>query len=143
MQPLPNDVTYDDMLFVKQLLAARHTELNGAKRQFFNFDLIAREMADKGVKEEIAALENCSAEVHSLWENCFNDLCRRSQGDELPDLHPRVMDDIKALHNARHPCVLPLSLVHRLGAMQQVVENGDAGWVRSFREIASDHARRS
>jgi hypothetical protein len=39
------------------------------------------------------------------------------------------------LHSSGCPLLIPMSLVHRLGSMHQVVEYGGAGWVLEFRKI--------
>ncbi len=140
VKEVPKETAYEDMLFIKQLLAANITELDSAKRQFFNHDLLAREVTDKGVVEEMEALQTCQAETHSLWENRFNKWCAIGpMGDRLPELHSDVMQAIEAQYNAGLPTRLPMSLIHRFGAIQQVVEDGSAGWVRSYREIARKH----
>ncbi|MGW6792424.1 hypothetical protein [Streptomyces chartreusis] len=38
-------VAFDSALFVRQMREAGHLELDGARRQFFNADLVAREIA--------------------------------------------------------------------------------------------------
>ena len=62
---LPSADLYDDMLFIRQLKEAGIIELNSAKRQFFNADLLAREVADKGVEEEVQTIETVRAEIAS------------------------------------------------------------------------------
>jgi hypothetical protein len=142
VEPLPSGVTYDEMLFVKQLRAADIAELASAKRQFFNADLLRREVADKGVAEEVRELDNCLADAHARWETRFNEKCDENPGsDRLPSLYSSVMKALEDRHRERRGAHLPMSLVHRLGTMHHVVEGGDAGWVRRFREVASGHFR--
>lgn len=125
---------------MKQLRAANVVEVESAKRQFFNADLLAREVADKQVPEHMQALEATQGEAHALWEIRFNAACTQQPTDPmLPGLHGDVMVAIEQHHNAHPPAVLPMSVVHRLGSMHQVVENGEAGWVREFRSIAEDY----
>jgi hypothetical protein len=140
VKPVPVGTTYDEMLFMKQLRAANVAEVESAKRQFFNADLLAREVADKQVPEHTQALETTQGEAHALWETRFNAACAVVPGDpRLPGLHGQVMVAIEQHHNAYPSTALPMNVVHRLGSMHQVVENGDAGWVRHFRTIAEDH----
>ncbi len=49
------------------------------------------------------------------------------------------MEAIERRHDSGHIEVLPMHLIHRKGAMHQVVETGSAGWVRDFRQIAEAH----
>lgn len=140
---LPEDITYDDMLFVRQLEAANIREHSSAKQQFFNAEVLSREVADKRVPEHVQALEGERADLLSIWEDRYNDACREPDAGDglLPRLHPDVMSAIERRHDSGRVEALLMHLVHRKGAMHQVVENGRAGWIRDFRSvIADDHA---
>jgi hypothetical protein len=137
---VPSGVTFDDMLFVKQLEAAQILEHDSAKQQFFNAELLSREVADKRVAEHILALQAERADLRSIWEDRYNRACGEASGGRLlPSLHADVMDAIERRHDGGRVEVLPMHLVHRKGAMHQVVDAGRAGWVRDFRAIAEAH----
>jgi hypothetical protein len=128
------------MLFIKQLRAAQLPELESAKLAFFNAELLERDVQQKGVPDEVAELVAEHADVHSLWELDYNDACTGTpDGDELPGLYGKVMRVLRDTHAQRKKPPLGMRVVHRHGAMHQVVENGAAGWTRGFREIASSH----
>jgi hypothetical protein len=137
VQELPDDVEYEDMLFIKQLEAAQIHEHESAKQQFFNAELLAREVADKRVAEHVLALQSERADLRSIWEDRYNHACAQSGAEEslLPTLHPEVMQAIERRHDGARSEVLPMHLVHRKGAMHQVVEDGRAGWTRDFRSV--------
>jgi hypothetical protein len=141
VREVPEDVSYDDMLFVKQLQAALIVELESAKQQFFNAEALSREVADKKVGEHIDALRAERADLRSIWEDRYNKACADAAQELLPELHPEVMAAIEHRHDSGRPEVLPMHLIHRKGAMHQVVEDGSAGWVRGFRGIAEAHHR--
>ena len=126
-------------LFVRQLREAGHVEVAASKHQFFNAELMAREIADKGVPTELAVLRSADALVHALWEEHFNDLCQVHEGARLHGLHRLVMGEIRIQHGtlARG---LPGGPVHMCGLMHRVVDNRRAGWVRHWRQIAEEHA---
>jgi hypothetical protein len=127
----------DRALFVRQLRAAGHTEVTAAKLEFFNAELLAREVADKGVPHELAALGEADALVHGIWEAGFNDACARQPVDSrLPGLHAAVMHDIR--ESTAFPRSLRAGPVHRCGLMHRVVDDRRAGWVRHWRDIASE-----
>jgi hypothetical protein len=126
-------------LFVRQLRAAGHIELDAAKREFFNADLLAREIKDKGVPAELDALGEADGLVHGIWESLFNAACRRYAADPLlPGLHADVMRDIR--ESTAFPVTLRAGPVHRCGLMHRVVEGRRAGWVRHWRAIAGREA---
>jgi hypothetical protein len=125
-------------LFVRQLRAAGHVEVTTSKQQFFNAELMAREIVDKGVPNEVAALSSADALVHSLWEDHFNEACQTQQDARLPGLHRSVMSDIRAQHSTL-AAGLPAGPIHTCGLMHRVVDNRRAGWVRRWREVADEH----
>jgi len=141
VEELPDHLSYEDMLFIKQLQAAQIVELDSAKQQFFNAEALAREIADKRVAEQMEALQAERADLSSIWEDRFNKACAEPDDRDglLPALHPEVMEAIERRHDSVRVDVLPMHLIHRKGAMHQVVEKGSAGWVRNFRAIAEAH----
>jgi hypothetical protein len=126
-------------LFVRQLKAAGHTEVEAAKREFFNAELMAREIADKGVPRELEALAETDAMVHGIWEAAFNEAAQRFPTDpRLPGLHHDVMYQIR--ESTTFPPALQAGPVHRCGMMHRVVEDRRAGWVTHWRGIAASAA---
>jgi hypothetical protein len=133
------DVTADDdaalerALFVRQLRAAGHVEVGAAKREYFNAELLAREILDKRVPVEVAALHEADGVVHGIWEARFNALA--ALGDpRLPGLHAEVMREIR--ESGAFAPQLRAGPVHRCGLMHRVVEDRRAGWVRDWRAVA-------
>jgi hypothetical protein len=127
----------DRALFVRQLRAAGHVEVAAAKREFFNADLMVREIADKAVPLELGALAEADGLVHGIWEARFNAASQRRPADpRLPGLHGEVMTDIR--ESGAFPPLLPAGPVHRCGLMHLVVEDRRAGWATNWREIAAE-----
>jgi hypothetical protein len=144
IQDISGDRDFDDMLFIKQLKAANIEEVEAAKHQFFNAEILSRDVADRAVPEEMSVLSSSRAGVHALWENRFNQRCAADPADQLlPGLHAEVMDAIQQFHYAERLLErsLRMALIHRFGSIHEIVEAGRAGWIRSFRKIASDHGR--
>lgn len=130
----------DTALFVRQLREAGHVEVTSSKQQFFNAELLAREIVDKGVPAEVAALYSADATIHSVWEDHFNETCQTHEDARLPGLHKSVMREIRAQH-ATLGSGLPCGPVHTCGLMHRVVDNRRAGWVRHWRQVADDHVQ--
>lgn len=125
----------DRALFVRQLRAAGHVELAGAKYEFFNAELLAREILDKAVPRELDALREADGVVHGIWEAHFNAAYQRRETDpRLHGLHAQVMRDIR--ESVAFPVALAAGAVHRCGLMHRVVEDRRAGWVPHWRAIA-------
>lgn len=130
----------DSALFVRQLREAGHVEVSASKHQFFNAELMAREIVDKGVPSEVSALSHADAAVHGVWEDHFNDACQTHEGERLLGLHRSVMGEIRAQHEVLR-AGLPAGAVHTSGLMHRVVDDRRAGWVRHWRQVADGHVR--
>ncbi len=123
----------ESALFVVQMKEAGHFELDAAKRQFFNADLVAREIAHKGVPHEVNALVSADATVHGVWETRFNQCCA---DETMSGLHAKVWADVREEH-PQLPKVLRLEVAHAWGLVHRLVDNRKAGWVKHWRAVAS------
>ena len=144
VEEVPEGTEFDDMLFIAQLKAANIAEVESAKHQFFNAEILSRDVADRGVPEEKNVLSSSRAGVHAIWENKFNQSCEAESTSELlPGLHAEVMEAIQAFHYDEQPQgkAVRMALIHRLGSVHEIVEEGRAGWVRTFRKIAGEYGR--
>jgi hypothetical protein len=126
-------------LFVKQLAAAGLLEINAQKVAFFNAEVLARDVVNRGVPEERQALLELDYTVWELWEQHAG----MSSGQAGVDaeaaaraLFATVMQDVRRLPA---PGPLPTRTVHHTGMMHRVVETGRAGWVASWRRVAVEH----
>jgi hypothetical protein len=122
-------------LFVRQLQEAGHSEVSAAKHQFFNAEILAREIVDKGVASETAALASADASVHAIWEDRFNEACLASEQTRLAGFHRSVMNEIRS----EHPRIaegLRSGPTHSCGLMHRIVDDRRAGWVRHWRDLA-------
>jgi hypothetical protein len=136
----PADLNFEEMLFIKQLRAAGMAELTAPKREFFNAELLAREVQEKAVPEELNELVAERVDVHSIWSVAFNGACTADPSAlQLTGLYERVMGELRATHAHRDPPPLGMRPVHRLGTMHQVVDEGEAGWRRDYPEIVKEH----
>jgi hypothetical protein len=127
----------DTALFVRQLREAGHVEVAAAKHEFFNAELLVRDIIDKGVPEELDALAECDAIVLAIWESRFNEHVARQPADPLlTGLYPDVMHDVRESVHA-FPARLPNTVVHRCGMLHRLVEQRRAGWVPHWREVAA------
>jgi len=126
---------FERALFVRQLRAAGHLEVESAKREFFNADLLAREILDKGVRAEVDALGEADGLAHGIWEARFNAVNQAYPAEpQLPGLHAAVMGEIR--ESRAFPAALNAGSVHRCGLMHRIVQDRRAGWVRHWRRIA-------
>ena len=130
----------ENALFVRQLRAAGHTEVESAKHEFFNADLLVREIADKGVRAEVDAVGEADGVAYGIWEARFNAVGLAHPAEPLlPGLHAAVMAEIR--ESGSFPAGLNAGRVHRCGLMHRIVQERRAGWVRHWRAIAREETR--
>ncbi|TQS40016.1 serine/threonine protein kinase [Cryptosporangium phraense] len=124
-------------LFVRQLRAAGHEEVGSAKREFFNAELLVREILDKRVPAEVSALSEADGVAYGIWEARFNAVAQAHPADPLlPGLHAAVVGEIR--ESGAFPVGLRAGPVHHCGLMHRIVQDGRAGWVRHWRRIAEE-----
>ncbi|MBL7259837.1 hypothetical protein [Paractinoplanes lichenicola] len=129
----------DQTLFVRQLRAAGHSEVESAKREYFNADLLAREVHAHGAAAEVDALIEADGVAYGIWEALFNAAGQAHPANPLlPGLHAAVMGDIR--ESVAFPAALNAGAVHRCGLMHRIVQDRRAGWVRHWRRIAAEEA---
>lgn len=136
----PEDDSLDGALFIKQLDAAAIAETASARKEFFNTDLLIREVRDKAVQEEVEELEGRTSDVLAVWETRYNG---RSvdPADDLLSLYGEVMSAVEHYHSTTPVRVLRAGLLHTLGLMHHHVDEARAGWCRRWRHVAEEHAR--
>jgi hypothetical protein len=141
VQAVPTGAGLDELLFVRQLREAGLVELDSAKEQFYNAELVQRDLTDKGLTLRVRAFDGMRRGLRSIWEDRFNHHCTAEAAGarHLPSLHGDVMERVDAEHDNAPRDPFPLTRVHRKGALHQVVENAEAGWTRDWRTVAHEH----
>jgi hypothetical protein len=140
IQYLPALDAYDNSPFIKKLLIVGFEENIAAKTQFFNAELLATEIHDKGDENEINELVNLYEKIRSMWEPRFNEALKSDNPDvELPKVYTEMSRSIEELDKGtlNSPRILA-SFVHKLGFMQQLADKCEIGWSKDFRNIDSE-----
>lgn len=138
LEELLDDTKYDGALFVRQMDEAGLPETFAAREAFFNAEILEREVVDKGIQPEFAALSTWRVRVSSTWSTAFNTACQMSTDRRFPQLYSEVIGGIEASH-AQEAASLRAHVLHGVGLLHQAVDNGRAGWVRDWRDVAKAH----
>jgi hypothetical protein len=125
-------------LFIRQLREAGHKQVSSAKLQFFNAELLAREVVDKDVPAEVDALVEADATLHSIWEATYNESELDTNDPNMHSLHASVMSQIRGMGGS-WPSALRSTPVHRCGMMHRIVEDARAGWVSHWENVVAEH----
>lgn len=142
LEELVDDAKYDGALFVRQMDEAGLPETFSAREAFFNAEILEREVMDKGIASEVSALSTWRVRVSSTWSIAFNTACQTSAVRQFPHLYGNVTRDIETSH-AQEAANLKAHVIHGIGFLNQAVDNGRAGWVRDWRDIAKKHRARN
>ena len=141
IQDVPDDNLYADALFVTQLRHNGHQQLRPSRRQFFNAELMTRDISDKAVPAEVEALREAQEMVDAIWSERFDEACATCDTQTLPSLLANVMDAIRSQH-VHLPSTLPAKAIHVQGLVHHLVEAGDAGWARDWQEVRDAYSGR-
>jgi hypothetical protein len=138
--PTGRSSEYDNSLFIRKLVLAGITENMSARCQFFNAELIQKEIHDKGDGEEIGELISLYEKIHSMWETRFNQALldndpRRETRKVYSDMLKSIEDMDKGSLDS--PKILA-SFVHKQGFMQQLADACKIGWTQDFRTLDTE-----
>jgi hypothetical protein len=131
---------YEDALFMRQLHVAGASETDAQRHAYFHAELLARDIAARGVPEQLAALCDLDLEVHAVWEQHWNDPQQTPTPAEYGPSALRLLASVLAAVRAlAPPQQLPVPPRHVRGMLHRVVEDGRAGWVIDWRDVAAQH----
>ena len=136
---LPDSGFYDDSLFVAQLRAAHIGQIEAAKVEFYNAEILARDVSAKKDESELGELTAVRTTVRSLWAHRFDEACSHFDGDMLPGLHGQTMVAIENNYNSAPPSRLRSRVIHHFGMAHQLCDVGKVGWVRNYEQLAASH----
>lgn len=128
---------FDDALFVRQLHEAGRAETDAARGLFFAADALFRDLAARGDEAAISAMGELHLEVQYLWEQHFNQSL--PQADAAGRMAGLIDQVITGAGNVPDPAPLRLRPAHRRGVAHRLVEEGRAGWVAHWRQVADHH----
>jgi hypothetical protein len=135
---------YEDALFMRQLEAAGATETDAQRLAYFSAELLARDVAARAVPAQLEALRGLDHEVHATWEERFNDPATAPTGTDYgPSARRLLAAVLRAVRNVPAPPAVPALPQHLRGLLHRVVEDGRAGWVWDWRDVAEQHRSRA
>jgi hypothetical protein len=135
---------YGGALFVKQMTRAGLTEVDAQRQAFFNADLLVRDIEARAVERQLSAILEVNSELLGNWEDAVADPATAPNAAEYgPSARKLFSVVMRRTQSVKPPAELPLRSVHTRGLMHRIVEDGRAGWVHDWRDVARDHVKRS
>ena len=133
IQELPEEIDYSESLFIKKLEDCGITEYNSAKEQFFNAELLAHEITDKGIDHEIKSLISLRKKIHSIWETKYAKAVGTNNFSQLyPDIMEYIENQDKKILSSP---AIKASFFHKKGIAHQMANRCEVGWTKDYREV--------
>jgi len=136
IQQLPSESLYEDSLFIKKLQAAKITEMYSAKSQFFNAELLVREIKDKGDEAELGEIISFYEKLRSMWESRYNEACYNQDFESISKVYGNLL---KAIEDHDQDSLksrkTKASFVHKQGFVQQLANECKVGWSKDFKKL--------
>jgi hypothetical protein len=131
---------YDGALFVKQMTVAGIGTADAQRTAYFNADLVARDVAARAISDELAAVREIDASVLGHWEDAVVDPATEPNSTEYQTSAKRLFAAVmNRIQQVQAPAALPVRQLHVRGFMHKVVDDGRAGWVHDWKEVAELH----
>ena len=139
IQELPDGISsqYNNSLFIRKLVLAGITENMSARSQFFNAELIQKEIHDKNDTNEINELKSLYEKIHSMWETRFNDALHSENREfETRKVYFEMLRSIEQADKEilNSPKILA-SFFHKQGFLQQLADICKIGWTPDFHSL--------
>jgi len=128
---------YENSLFIKKLVLAGIKENMSARSQFFNAEIVQKEIHDKGDEEEIMELKCLYEKIHSMWETRFTEaLLSGDPENETRKVYAEMLRSIEETDKGiLHSPKILASFFHKQGFMQQLADVCKVGWTPDFHNI--------
>jgi hypothetical protein len=135
--PPEKSVEYENSLFVQKLALAGIDDLDLARKQFFNAEIIKKEINGRGDTEEIKQLKNLYSKIQSMWYSRF--LAASNSADPITETKKVYTGMLLAIEQMDKDQLispkLQASFIHKQGFMQQLSDACTIGWSPDFRKL--------
>jgi hypothetical protein len=131
---------YENSLFIQKLNLAGIEENNAARKQFFNAEIIKKEINGRGDLEEIRQLQDLYARIQTMWEARFlGAMSSIDKVNETRKIYPDMLLTIERMDKVQLSSPkLQASFLHKQGFMQQLADACTIGWSPDFRKLQKE-----
>ncbi|MEQ9052073.1 MAG: hypothetical protein RLO12_05225 [Fulvivirga sp.] len=129
----PDDLDYSKSVFVEKLKSAKIDEgVEICEKQFYNSEILKREIDSKQVSEDINELKSLTENIHELWFTQFLKHKTESDGNKLLG---EVNEVIERENNTALRTKLLVSLTQKKGIVHQLADECQVGWVKDYKKV--------
>lgn len=134
---VPDDENYEGRLFTLKLKSAKIEEnLDVYNKQFFNAEILTKEVHSKGIRDEIKELESLKGAIQEMWLTQYLMYDDEHDGNKLLGIvNLRIEDKSNDLLKT----VLPVGTSEKKGILHQLADECTVGWVKKYKEKLKDY----
>lgn len=133
---VPEEIDYTERLFTLKLKSANINEnLEIYNTQFFNAEILTKEVQSKGIEEELKELRSLKNTIQEMWLTQYLMYDDENDGNKLLGIvNLRIEDKSNDLLKT----VLSVGNSEKKGILHQLADECTIGWVKKYKERLSD-----
>ncbi len=132
LEDLPNSQHFSTAQFVRKLELANVTQHAGARRSFYNFELLRSLVTQGGDTKELKELQDLLIRVQALWETEFHARVDDNHGRQFyAEVNRKIADE----HEGQLSTTLPAGVLHKQGSLLYLADLCETGWTDNFKDV--------
>ncbi|MFL9830973.1 ABC-three component system protein [Flavobacterium sp. ST-87] len=133
---VPEEIDYNERIFSLKLKSANINEnLDVYNKQFFNAEILTKEVQSKGIEDEIKELISLKNTIQELWLTQYLMYDDETDGNKLLGMvNMRIEDQ----NNTNLKTVLSVGSTEKKGILHQLADECTVGWVKKYKERLKD-----
>lgn len=133
---VPEEIDYNERIFSLKLKSANVDEnLDVYNKQFFNAEILTKEVQSKGIEDEIKELTSLKNTIQELWLTQYLMYDDETDGNKLLGMvNMRIEDQ----NNLILKTVLSVGSSEKKGILHQLADECTVGWVKKYKERLKD-----
>ena len=106
------------------------------EKQFYNSEILKREIDSKQVSEDIKELKSLTETIHELWFTQFLKHKTESDGNKLLG---EVNEVIERENDTALRTKLLVSLTQKKGIVHQLADECQVGWIKDYKKVLKEY----
>lgn len=133
---VPEEIDYNERIFSLKLKSANIDEnLDVYNKQFFNAEILTKEVQSKGIEDEIKELISLKNTIQELWLTQYLMYDDEIDGNKLLGMvNMRIEDQSNTILKT----VLSVGSTEKKGILHQLADECTVGWVKKYKERLKD-----
>ncbi|MEO9513454.1 MAG: ABC-three component system protein [Flavobacteriaceae bacterium] len=130
---VPPEMNFSDKLFTMKLNSANineHVEIYN--KQFFNAEILTKEVESRSIDKELKELKSLRAVIHEIWLTQYSLYNDYFDGNRLLGLVNQRIEDLN--HTDTLKTELEVNSSEKKGILHQLADECAIGWVRNYKE---------